>query len=175
MAAKRSSVVRGRFGVGVTMISSDSPLAGGTGDDSAVLGSKTSPERQTVYFLTEWKRTNAQFGLAHVSVVNLPPPRAAERRSFSRLSSHMFSSSSSSSSEITSELQLPEPLNAVTLYPSSPSSPYQTPPSLPRDTMESLPPNHKKKKASPLGHLPPSLPHREDGMKRRQDREKQRS
>lgn len=41
MAAKRSSVVLGRVGVGVTMFS---PLVDGTGDDSAVLESNTSPE-----------------------------------------------------------------------------------------------------------------------------------
>lgn len=43
MAAKRSSVVRAREGVGVTMFS---PLADGTGDDSAVLESNTSPETE---------------------------------------------------------------------------------------------------------------------------------
>lgn len=43
MAAKRSSVVRGR--VGVTM--SSSPLTLGDGEESAVLGSNTSPTYAT--------------------------------------------------------------------------------------------------------------------------------
>ncbi len=46
MAAKRSSVVRAREGVGVTMVSSEAPLADGAGDDSAVLESNTSPETE---------------------------------------------------------------------------------------------------------------------------------
>lgn len=39
-------MVRGRVGVGVTMLFSDAPFADGAGDDSAVLDSKTSPETQ---------------------------------------------------------------------------------------------------------------------------------
>lgn len=46
MAAKRSSVVRAREGVGVTMISWEPPLVTGAGDDSAVLESNTSPEKE---------------------------------------------------------------------------------------------------------------------------------
>lgn len=46
MAAKRSSVVRAREGVGVTMISLEPPLVVGDGDDSAVLESNTSPEKE---------------------------------------------------------------------------------------------------------------------------------
>lgn len=48
MAAKRSSVVRARDGVGVTMISSEPPLVAGAGDDSAVLESNTSPEKEAL-------------------------------------------------------------------------------------------------------------------------------
>lgn len=46
MAAKRSSVVRAREGVGVTIFPSEAPLADGAGDDSAVLESNTSPETE---------------------------------------------------------------------------------------------------------------------------------
>ena len=49
MAANRSSVVRVRDGVGVTMFSSDAPLADGAGDDSAVLESNTSPEKEKLH------------------------------------------------------------------------------------------------------------------------------
>lgn len=40
-------MVRGRLDVGVTMSSSEAPLADGAGDDSAVLESNTSPETKT--------------------------------------------------------------------------------------------------------------------------------
>lgn len=39
-------MVRGRVDVGVTMFSSEAPLADGAGDDSAVLESNTSPETE---------------------------------------------------------------------------------------------------------------------------------
>lgn len=48
MAAKRSSVVRARDGVGVTMVSSEPPLVVGAGDDSAALESNTSPEKEAL-------------------------------------------------------------------------------------------------------------------------------
>lgn len=40
-------MVRGRVDVGVTMFSCEAPFADGAGDDSAVLESNTSPERET--------------------------------------------------------------------------------------------------------------------------------
>lgn len=46
MAAKRSSVVRAREGVGVTMIFWEPPLVAGAVDDSPVLVSNTSPEKE---------------------------------------------------------------------------------------------------------------------------------
>lgn len=46
MAAKRSSWVRGRVGVGVTIFFSGAPLVDGAGDDSAVLDSNTSPDAE---------------------------------------------------------------------------------------------------------------------------------
>lgn len=49
MAANRSSVVRALEGVGVTMLSGETPLAEGAGDESAVLESNTSPETQPSY------------------------------------------------------------------------------------------------------------------------------
>lgn len=41
-------MVRARDGVGVTMVSSEPPLVVGAGDDSAVLESNTSPEKEAL-------------------------------------------------------------------------------------------------------------------------------
>lgn len=64
MAAKRSSVVRAREGIGVTMISLEPPLVVGAGDDSAVLESNTSPEKEMVK-LTQWQNSKRQTMLAY--------------------------------------------------------------------------------------------------------------
>lgn len=55
-------MVRGRVGVGVTMLFSDAPFADGAGDDSAVLDSKTSPEvRGDIQFTSNTARREQTF------------------------------------------------------------------------------------------------------------------
>lgn len=73
MAAKRSSVVRARDGVGVTMISSEPPLVVGAGDDSAVLESNASPEKETLKLHKPTDGTvRAQYTLTQITST-LPP------------------------------------------------------------------------------------------------------
>lgn len=73
MAAKRSSVVRAREGVGVTMFLSEAPLADRTGDDSAVLESNTSPERETHKLHTHsYRRVNTYFRFTHTHESTIP-------------------------------------------------------------------------------------------------------
>lgn len=59
-------------GVGVTMFFSDAPFADGGGDDSAVLGSKTSPEggKKGNLFTSSHKKTSQKKN-THVPILSL--------------------------------------------------------------------------------------------------------
>lgn len=183
MAANRSSVVRALEGVGVTILSGETPLAEGAGDESAVLESNTSPETQPSY-------------------VHIVREENTRRHTHFRVNSHMRQLLVLTWLPIKTEvvqrrcclsyiLSLPGDLLSSPVYPPPPPpvnlcahihaptepepleavSLYALPPILlfipltdlvpsPSDTMRPLPLLPLNTKRVPLGRLPPPLPWR---------------
>lgn len=177
MAAKRSSVVRALEGVGVTMLSSRTPLAVGAGDKSDALESNTSPEKGTFklfkHTLKESKHVYYRFYVTThmrtlLALTALPIKYEVVQREVPTVSHHSASRFPLpsflllllSTSSLMSVLQLPELLEAVSLYTLPilpfiplpdliPSPPIQFSPSPPPSTHE----NHLPWDTCPLPYL----------------------